>query len=200
VAAPLGVARAGGGFPAGATEAAQALVAGGATALISFGLAGGLNRALRPGTLIIPAAVATPGAVFRTDAALTRTLGGPAHSLYAGTALAITAAEKAALHATTGADAIDLESGAVAEVAAAHGLPFAVLRAICDPAESTLPPAAIIALGDTGSIMLARVAGSLLRQPRQLPALLSLAGAAAAARRALRRQVRLIQRAHPWHQ
>jgi adenosylhomocysteine nucleosidase len=198
VAAPLGAARAGGGFPVGATEAAAALVAGGATALISFGLAGGLNRALRPGTLIIPASVATPGAVFQTDAALTRTLGGPAHTLYAGTALAITAAEKAALHASTGADAIDVESGAVAEVASAHGLPFAVLRAICDPADSTLPPAAMIALGDTGSIMLARVARSLLRQPGQLSALLRLAAAAAAARRALKRQVRLVRPAYPW--
>jgi adenosylhomocysteine nucleosidase len=192
LAAPIGLARAGGGFPPGAALAAETLVAEGVTALISFGLAGGLNPSLRPGTLVIPAAVWSPGLVHPTDTTLTHMLGGPAHSLYAGPKLAITAAEKAALHTSTGADAIDLESGAVAKVAALHGLPFAVLRAICDPADSTLPPAAIIALNDAGSIKLVRVAGSLLRHPAQLPALLRLATAAAAARAALQRRVREI--------
>jgi adenosylhomocysteine nucleosidase len=171
---------------------AEALVAEGATALISFGLAGGLNAALRAGTLIIPDTVSTSDCLYRTDTALTRALGGPAHSLYAGTAVAVTREEKASLRAATGADAIDLESGAVAAVAAAHAVPFAVLRAICDPADSTLPPAAVIALGDTGSIKFVGVAGSLLRHPGQLRALLSLAAAAAAARAALQRRVREI--------
>jgi adenosylhomocysteine nucleosidase len=192
LAAPLGAARAGGGLPAGAARAAEMLLADGATALISFGLAGGLDPALRPGTLVVPATVTTQSAEYATESNLTDMLGGPTHTLYAGTTLAITAAEKAALRASTGADAIDLESGAVAEVAAAHSLPFAVLRAICDPGDSTLPQAAIIALSTTGSIMLWRVAGSLLRQPSQLPAMLRLAAAAAKARAALQRRVREI--------
>jgi adenosylhomocysteine nucleosidase len=190
LAAGLGMARAGGGLPAGAARAAEALVTEGATALISFGLAGGLSPELRPGTLIVPASVSTPTAIYLTDVDLTRMLGGPAHSLYAGTDLAVTRQDKAALHASTGADAIDLESGAVAEIAALHGLPFAVLRAICDPADSTLPSIAIIALGDTGSIRFMRVAGSLLCHPGQLPALARLATAAATARAALQRRVR----------
>jgi adenosylhomocysteine nucleosidase len=190
-AAPLGDAVAGGGTPRGAAVAAKALMDRGATALISFGLAGGLKPGLPPGTLIIPACIRTAHADHPADAALTAWLGGPAGTLYAGTELAVTAADKAALHAATGADAIDLESGAVADVAASHGVRFAVLRAICDHADRNLPPAAIIALDARGAIALARVAASVLRHPAQLPALLGLARDAARARAALVRQVRL---------
>jgi adenosylhomocysteine nucleosidase len=190
LARPLGTPRAGGGTPEGAAQAAGALIAEGATALISFGLAGGLTPGLHPGTLIVPTQVRTAAASYATDLALTQLLGGPAHTLYAGDAVAVTAADKAALHAATGADAIDLESGAVARVAAAHGVPFAVLRAVCDPADSTLPPAAIIALDTRGAIALARVAASVLRHPGQVPALLRLARDAARARAALVRHVR----------
>jgi adenosylhomocysteine nucleosidase len=90
--------------------------------------------------------------------------------------------------------AVDLETGAVARVAAAHGLPFAVLRAICDPAERDLPPAALVALNARGAIGLARVAGSLIAWPGQVPALLRLAADAAAARRSLARRVAAIRK------
>ncbi len=186
LAARLGTTRAGGGTPEGARQAAEDLIAHGATALVSFGLAGGLNPTLRPGALIIPAAV---GAVA-TDPVLTRALGGPIGTLHPGTQIATTAAEKARLNAITLADAIDLESGEVSAVSVAHGVKVAVLRAICDPADSTLPPAAIIALDARGTIALARVAASVLRHPGQLPALLRLAGHAAAARAALQQRVR----------
>jgi adenosylhomocysteine nucleosidase len=102
------------------------------------------------------------------------------------------AAAKAALFAGTGACAVDLESGAVARVAARHGLPFAVLRAVCDPAGRTLPPAALVALDAGGAIVPLRVALALLRRPNQLPALLALAHDAAAARRALHARVQAI--------
>jgi adenosylhomocysteine nucleosidase len=187
---PLGTSCIGGGTPAGAAHAAETLLANGATALISFGFAGGLNPALAPGTLIIPACIRTAHADHPTDPALTASLGGPIHTLCGGTEVAVTAAAKAAMWRATGADAIDLESGAVAEAAAARGVAFAVLRAICDPADSTLPPAAIIALDAAGAITLARVAASVVRHPGQLWALLRLAGHAAVARSALARRVR----------
>ena len=73
-----------------------------------------------------------------------------------------------------------------------HGLPFAVLRVICDPAERDLPPAALAALDASGAIGLARVVRSVIGRPGQLPALLRLAADAAAARRALARRVAAI--------
>jgi adenosylhomocysteine nucleosidase len=161
-------------------------VAQGVTALISFGLAGALDPALRPGALIVPRAVVWQGRRYATDAALSIALGGwSAEILFAGEAAASDAATKRHLFATTEAAAIDLESGAVAEVAAEAGLPFAVLRAVCDPANDGLPPAALAALDASGAVSVRRVASSLLRQPRQIPALLALARAADAARVAL---------------
>jgi adenosylhomocysteine nucleosidase len=189
LAAPLGTARAGGGTPHGAARAAAHLVANGAIALISFGVAGGLNPALRPGTLVIPACVITPDRSYATDEALTARLGGPRHILFAGSGIIVTSAEKARLHAETGADAIDLESAAVAAVAADHGLPFAAIRAIIDPASETLPPAALAALNAGGAIAIGRVAASILRYPGQLAELSRLAGYAGTARAALRRHV-----------
>jgi len=177
---------AGGGLPAGARAAAEALVLHGVSALMSFGLAGGLDPALTPGMLAVPRRVISAAGTWATDRALTETCGGAtAEALFAGETIVATATEKAALHAQTGAAAIDLESGEVAAVAARHGLPFVVVRAICDPAGRDLPPAALAALNSAGVIGLGRVLASLLRAPRQLPLLLALARDASAARRAL---------------
>ena len=55
VARPLGWPIAiGGGTVAGAEAAAERLVREGVTALVSFGIAGGLDPALRPGTIVVP--------------------------------------------------------------------------------------------------------------------------------------------------
>ncbi|HQT80308.1 MAG TPA: hypothetical protein PLD10_24990 [Rhodopila sp.] len=187
------LARAGGGLPAGAAQAALELLDDGADGLISFGLAGGLDPALRPGTIIIPAAVLADGARCAADPTLSRRFGVTTpHLLLAGSAVVSGKAEKAALHHATGAHAVDLESGAVAQVAAQRGVPFAVIRAICDPAERTLPPAALVALDAKGGVGPLRVLASVLRQPSQIPDLLRLARDAAAARAAL---VRVVARA-----
>ena len=85
-----------------------------------------------------------------------------------------------------------MESGAVATVAAAAGVPFAVLRAICDPADRDLPRAALVGLDDAGRIAPMRVLWSLIRNPGQIGGLIALAGDAAAAREALRARVALI--------
>ena len=190
IACLLGETAVGGGRPEGAAAAAERRVAGGATALLSFGLAGGLDPALHPGHILIPDCVIEAGAAYPTDPGLNRALGGAnAATLLAGEAIVAGAAAKRALWRDTGAPAIDLESGAVARVARRHGLPFAVLRAICDPAGHSLPPAALIALDGGGAIGLLRVLASVARVPRQVPALLLLARDAAAARRALVRHV-----------
>jgi adenosylhomocysteine nucleosidase len=179
-------AMAGGGQPKGAREAAESLIADGAKALLSFGLAGGLDPACRPGQLAIPRRVVSAGGTWTTDAALLAACGGPTiDALFAGQTIAASATQKAELHHLTGAAAIDLESGEVGAAAARHGLPFAVLRAICDPAERDLPPAALVALDTHGMIGLGRILLSLLRAPWQLPSLLALSRDAAAARAAL---------------
>ncbi|MBV9784173.1 MAG: hypothetical protein JO264_10175 [Acidisphaera sp.] len=181
---------AGGGTEAGARRAAEQLVESGAEALLSFGLAGGLDPALRPGDLVAPLAVLHQGETLPTDAELRRQLRGtPIDLLLGETRILADAAEKRRVWRQTRAGAVDLESGAVAVVAQRHRLPWAVLRAICDPAERSLPPAAVAALDAGGAIRGWRVLSSVLRQPRQIPALLALGHDAAAARRALLRCV-----------
>ena len=190
MAAGLGLVEVGGGFPAGAEAAALRLVAEGATALLSFGLAGGLDPALRPGRLFVPRAVLEAGHAYPTSRGILAQFGLAAQGvLLAGEAAVSEAATKQALWHSTGAQAIDLESGGVALVAAAHRLPFAVLRAICDPAERTLPPAALLALDNAGAIGLWRVLRSVALRPGQVPGLLALARDAGQARRALLRIV-----------
>ena len=190
LAAPLGPVAVGGGLPAGAAEAAARLLADGASAIVSFGLCGGLAPALRPGDLVVPRAVLWRGRSYPVDTALAVALGGISAELLLADEVPVSVpSDKTARFAATGASAVDLESGAVAEIAARAGMPFAVLRAVCDPAGAQLPPAALIALDAGGRIAPWRVAGSLIRQPGQLAALLALGRAAAAARRALVRRV-----------
>ncbi len=190
IAAGLGRAAAGGGTPAGARDAAERLAGAGVEALLSFGLAGGLDPALRPGDVLVPARVLAPGRVWQADPALRARLGtGSDAPLWSGGAAVTDAAAKRLLFEASGAASIDLESAAAAAVAARYGLPFAVLRVVCDPAERALPPAALLALDAAGRIALWRVLGSLARRPGQLAALLALARDAAAARRALVRRV-----------
>jgi hypothetical protein len=93
--------------------------------------------------------------------------------------------DKAALHRSSGALAVDMESHIAGAIAAAQGLPFAVCRAIVDPARRTLPSAATAGLRDDGSTAIGPILRELLKQPSQLGALLRVATDARAARTAL---------------
>jgi adenosylhomocysteine nucleosidase len=180
----------GGGGAIGAATATAAAIAAGARALVSFGLAGGLDPALRPGHLIVPHEIIGHGSRYAADPDLSRALGGfTAGALLGAAQIAASADEKARLFTATGAAAVDLESGAVAEAAAGAALPFAALRAVCDPARRDLPPAALVALDQAGAIGLGRVLRSLAREPSQLGALLAVGRDAARARHALAARV-----------
>jgi adenosylhomocysteine nucleosidase len=186
---------AGGGWPEGAHRAAERLIGQGAEALVSFGLAGGLAPDAAPGALLVPDAVVEGVERYVCDPALIAFLGGSTgDTILAGTDIAATVAEKAALYGATRIGAVDLESGAVARVARAHGLPFAVLRAVADPATRTLPSAALVPLKPSGAIDLPRILRSVLANPAQIPALIGLAGDAGRARAALVARVKALKR------
>jgi adenosylhomocysteine nucleosidase len=176
-------------------DGASRLVDEGVGALVSLGVAGGLDPALRPGTLLVADAVIAGAERHATHPQLSRRIGGATgHTVLGMDTIVSTAAEKRRLHAATGAAAVDLESGVVARLAAQHGLPFAVLRVVCDPAERSLPLAALAALDAQGAIGIWRVLAAIGARPGQLPALLALAADAAVARRALAGRVRQIAR------
>jgi adenosylhomocysteine nucleosidase len=190
----------GGGDSAGAARAATVLAARpGITALVSFGLAGGLDPALRPGDLLIPSRIIDGKRSWPTDAALGNALGGgTGHTMLGGGAVLATAAAKRVARSETGADAVDLESAAVARAAGLRGLPFAALRAICDHARRSLPLAAIVALDRSGRVGPLRVLGAVLARPWEIPALLALARDATLATRALKHRVRTTPAVNTW--
>lgn len=174
-------------------------VAAGAIAILSFGVAGALDPALRPGTLIVADRIvdgATDHAVDRPwSEALTMSIGNVVRAPMAGSDVIVgDPADKARLRERTGAGAVDMESHVAARIAAAHGLPFAALRAVADPSERALPPAARVAMQAEGRIDFAGVLASLARMPGQLPLLLRVARDSQRASGALGRGRRLLGR------
>lgn len=181
----------GGGTSDGARRAAERLLARGASGLISFGLAAGLDPALAPGAIVVPRRVRVADAVFLTDGVLNAALGGATpHDLLHSERVVVDVADKNRLHQGSRCAALDMESGAVARAALAEARPFAVLRAVCDPAQRSLPPAALVATTPDGRIAFGRLLQSLGRRPEQIAALLRLARDAQLARRALLGRIR----------
>jgi adenosylhomocysteine nucleosidase len=139
--------------PERAAQAARAALASGAQALVSWGLAGGLDPALAPGAVVVPSAVLVDGACFacaadwaaavraaaRGDAQATVAAGG---TLLAVAAPLATPAAKTHAGAATGAVAADMESGAIAAAAANAGVPFVAVRVVVDACGDALPPQA----------------------------------------------------------
>lgn len=149
--------------------------------LISFGIAGGLDPRLATGDVVIGQEIIADGERWPVDAAWTAALRTALPHTVTGAIIGSpsalsTSGGKAALHARTGARVVDMESGIVARLAAERGLPFAVLRVVADPADRALPPAALAGLKPDGSPALGAILWSLVKEPRQLPALLQLAG------------------------
>ncbi|MEK6346441.1 MAG: phosphorylase [Burkholderia sp.] len=184
-------------------------VARGCAGIISFGTAGGLAPDLEPGALVIADAIDGPFGEMVTDAAWNRRLanalrGTPvAPKLRRGRMAAvgapvIDAQQKAVLHARHGALAVDMESHIAGAFAAARGVPFAVCRAIVDPAWRTLPPAATAGLRDDGTTAIVPILRELAKQPSQLGALLKLAGDARAAKTALMQARHAFEREGAW--
>jgi len=130
--------------------------------ILSCGIAGALDPSLEPGDVVIDG-----------DAAVAELLPDARRGAVIGQdTIAATAAEKRALHELTGALAVDMESHVAARVARRHGLSFAALRVISDRAMDDLPPAALVGMRPDGGMALGAVLASLVRDPRQLPALM----------------------------
>jgi adenosylhomocysteine nucleosidase len=164
----------------------------GATAVVSFGIAGALAPLLQVGDLMVATHVVTDDEHFSCDQAWskilrTRLVG--AHSgVIAGVDMVIGHMEgKRGLFRTTGAHAVDMESHIAARFAKERGLPFAVVRAISDNSRRTLPPAALLPLGPKGKPRLFPILKSLFSEPDQLGELVQTGRDAGAAFRALLR-------------
>jgi hopanoid-associated phosphorylase len=168
----------------------NAAVERGGSGIISIGIAGGLAPGLAPGDWVIASGVVADGTRIPTDNRWSqRLLQALPNAVYADIsgvdAPVVAEADKRALHQSAGTVAVDMESHIAAKIAAKHGVPFAACRVIIDPAERTLPPAALVGMRADGRPDVMAVIGSLIRQPRQVFALLRVVADARAARSAL---------------
>jgi adenosylhomocysteine nucleosidase len=165
-----------------AAAAARRLAEAGVVGLVSFGFAGGLDPKLSAGAVICPAEVISgSGARFAasTDWRERLRAANAARPLLAGLLLTRAApldsvADKASAFRETGAVAVDMESSAVAEVAAAFGLPFLALRVIVDTAADVLPQSVLDA-SRAGNLNMRRLLSGLALAPWELLALIRLA-------------------------
>ncbi|HEU4618394.1 MAG TPA: purine phosphorylase [Gammaproteobacteria bacterium] len=184
-----------------AARAAADAIESGAAGLVSWGLAGGLDPAAAPGTLVLPRRVVTASdgtytAVDRTyeaDASwrsrLAAALAEAGFSLHEGPLLGSDVVlrrpeDKARAAAATGAVAVDMESAGVADAAAAAGVPFVALRVVADAAADVLPVGIERWIDERGNRRFAPAVDAALR-PADWPPLLRLARRYGAARRTL---------------
>jgi hopanoid-associated phosphorylase len=150
--------------------------------VISFGIAGGLDPALKSGDVVVATEVLAGDARWLAGLALNdelvaRVALGRRRVVRGGLAgveqLIAARAGKAALWSETGAAAVDMESHIAAAYAAESGLPFAALRVISDPASRALPAIAMSAIKPNGEIDLRKVLRGVARNPLSLRALVS---------------------------
>jgi adenosylhomocysteine nucleosidase len=150
---------------------------GGMAGVVSFGLCGALDPALKVGDLLIGEAVVDDSESYDADdewvARIAALLPDAKLGRFARAERPVaSAAEKAELRRLTGAIAVDLESFPVARLARWFGVPFAVIRAVSDGADRALPPAAQVGLGADGRPAIGPVFASLRSNPWQIGALI----------------------------
>jgi len=177
--------------PSRARLAAQALVAKGASALMSWGVAAALVPELKSGTVLLPRSVfAADGVSMPVDA--------PWHDRMFKTGTfdvrpiaharsVLTSADKRVLAEQLPAVAADMESAAVGRVAQESRVPFAIVRAIADEAHMRVPGWLTNCLDEDVRIRILAIGSQLFRNPLDAAALVLLARAFTKASAALSR-------------
>ena len=177
-----------------AERAARALVDAGVAALMTFGMAGGLDPTLEAGSVVLPCElIAADGSRFvasrtwreRVAAAVSPLRAVSSGNLLTSARAIDTAADKSAAFHDTGAAAVDMESAAVAAIAFHHKLPFIAVRVIVDTAVDTLPRAVVNA-SRLGKVQIGRLIAGLILAPGEIGALIRLAQRYRIAMRSLR--------------
>lgn len=137
------------------------------TFVLTSGFAGGLKPELRVGDV-----------VFSTDEPALRekltAVGATPAMFYCASRIAVTAAEKAELRRTTGANAVEMESEAIQVGCRARGIPCATVRVISDTAQDDLPLDFNQFSKPDLSLDYAKLALAIAKSPGKIPALLRL--------------------------
>jgi adenosylhomocysteine nucleosidase len=135
--------------------------------VLTCGFAGGLNPALAIGAVIFETVESTLSQRLLAAGAKPATLHCAEH-------IATTIAEKQRLRQSTGADAVEMESGAIHAVCRERAIPCATVRAISDVADEDLPLDFNQLAGPDLSLNYGKLAVAILKSPRKIGALLRL--------------------------
>lgn len=166
-----------------AEQAANLLIAGGATCLISWGCAAALADDLKPGDLTLASTLLDANHVqidLNSDwhkyvnTLLSNYLTVHTGALLESKDVVSLSRDKKQLHFATQAIVLDMETVAVAKVAQEKKLPFLAIRAIADPVTMDLPKAIAYSLNSEGEVVMGHLLWFLLRHPGELPGLVKL--------------------------
>lgn len=147
--------------------------------VLSCGFAGGLRPGLASGTVVCSA---------DGHPELRRVLeqaGARAVAFHGASRVVVSAREKMELWEKSGADAVEMESGAITAACRQRGIPCAIVRVILDPAEEDLPIDFNRVLTPSQEMDYGKLAKTLAAAPWKLRGLLSLQRQSKAAARSL---------------
>ena len=183
-----------------ASSAAKALMEEGATALLSWGSAGGLYSKLSSGSLVLPKVIIRADrSIYPTDAQwherLCNRLRGYVDLHEGPLAESSTPLnnhlKKEDFYRRTEAIAVDMESGAVAAVAQEADISFMAIRAISDPFDAIVSASILNAIDEFGELDMFRFTKGLMRHPFELFSLIRLGQNFRAAQTTLAKVARL---------
>ncbi len=166
--------------------------------VVSSGVCGGLAPDLSVGELVVPESVLGPGGerlnVTPTRHRQATELAGAARggTLVTSREVAATAEAKAALFASTGAVAVDLESAIILTHAGSAGCPTLVVRGVSDAAGDSVPLELIELMTPEGKLRPGRALALTVTRPRLLPRALALSRATRLALTAVARVIAAI--------
>lgn len=167
-----------------ASQAAKKLTDLNINALISWGVAGALDAALKSGDLVIANSI-----ISARQNNLTTTLWQKRllsffteknqkalnADIYSSSEVCVTIEDKKMLFEKSNAIAVDMESAAIAETAMRDNLDFIVIRSIADKADMAIPEAVLNFTDNLGNPDIFKFIGSCLSKPGQIKELLTLA-------------------------
>ncbi len=181
------------------TKAIKELISLGCDSLLSFGIAGGLRPGAEIGDLMIANRVIcrTDKRSFETDPNWRKALLGKLGTSFSvGEWTCIGAEtmigeprEKKALFDDMAGAFVDMESHLVARAAYESGLPFAVLRVICDTSEMRIPPWVLSSISANGVIKYSLLILQAFMNLKDWPNLYALKSGSAQARSVLKNAV-----------
>ncbi len=174
-----------------AEEIAQGFLDEGAKAIVSAGLCGGLDPALKSGVLVLgERVVSAQGDIVIADKTLSAAAEkfSPRHvAIFGSDEIVDSIEKKKSLFQRYAAETVDMESHGAARAAARAEIPFIAIRVVADGYDRALPKAALRAVTPSGGVNVMNVLIDCVRQPQQFEEIFALGRDSGAATEVLRR-------------